>query len=76
MEKKRWFSHYPEVIPQEIKPDRYKSITDFFTSCVRKYSGLPAFESFGKIITYDETDSLSRNFASYLQSKGLRKGEV
>lgn len=74
-QKYRWYGHYPEIIPQDIRNDRYKSITDMFHQCVEKYSDLPAFESFGTTLTYREMDRLARSFAAFLQSEGLRKGD-
>ncbi|HPS58398.1 MAG TPA: AMP-binding protein [Spirochaetota bacterium] len=71
----RWYGHYPEIIPREIRNDRYKSLSDMFLQCVEKYSDLPAFESFGTAMTYREMDRLTQNFAAFLQSEGLRKGD-
>ncbi len=71
----RWFGHYPEIIPREIRNDRYRSLSDMFTRCVEKYSELPAFESFGTAVTYRKMERLTHNFAAFLQSEGLRKGD-
>ncbi|HOP64824.1 MAG TPA: AMP-binding protein [Spirochaetota bacterium] len=70
-----WFKKYPEKIPHEIDPDRYSSLVDLFEQCVRRYSDLPAFESFGKILSYSDIDRLTRDFAAFLQKKGLKKGD-
>ena len=71
----RWYGHYPEIIPREIKNNRYNSLSDMFLQCVEKYSALPAFESFGTAVTYSEMGRLTQNFAAFLQSEGLRKGD-
>ncbi len=70
-----WFKKYPEKIPHEIDPERYSSLVDLFKQCVGRYEDLPAFESFDKILTYNEIDRLTRNFASFLQKRGLQKGD-
>lgn len=70
-----WFKHYPDKIPHEIDPDRYSSLADLFNQCVERYRELPAFESFGKILTYDDMDRLTRSFAAFLQKQGLTKGD-
>ncbi len=71
----RWYGHYPEIVPREIKNDRYKSLSDMFLQCVEKYSDLPAFESFGTTVSYKKMEILTRSFAAFLQSEGLRKGD-
>lgn len=73
--KHRWFGHYPEIIPLELRNDRYRSLSDLFLQCVEKYGSLPAFESFGTTLTYRDMDRLTQNFGAFLQSEGLRKGE-
>lgn len=70
-----WFKKYPDKVPHEIDPDRYSSLVDLFNQCVERYRELPAFESFGKILTYDDMDRLTRNFAAFLQKQGLKKGD-
>ncbi|HBH25196.1 MAG TPA: long-chain-fatty-acid--CoA ligase [Cytophagales bacterium] len=71
-----WFKNYPEGIPQEINPDAYDNLSDFFEVSVKKYTGLIAYENMGKSITFDELDQMTQSFASYLQNDlGLQKGD-
>jgi len=70
-----WFKQYPDKIPHEIDPDRYSSLVDLFNQCVERYSDLPAFENFEKVLTYKDIEKLTRNFAAFLQKKGLKKGD-
>lgn len=71
----KWFKNYPENVPYEIVPANYKSLADMFDQCVRRYGDLPAFENFGKSVTYRELDKLSGDFAAYLQKWGFVKGD-
>src|SRR5690606_27179731 len=71
-----WFKNYPEGIPQEIQPDVYQSVVHLFEACCKKYSRRVAFENMGVRLTYEQLDTLSRDFAAYLQHDlGLKKGE-
>ena len=70
-----WFKQYPDKIPHEIDPDRYSSLVDLFNQCVERYTDLPAFENFEKVLTYKDVDKLTRDFAAFLQKKGLQKGD-
>ena len=71
-----WLKQYPEGIPHSIDVNRYSSIIDLFESSVHKYGDRIAFENMGKGITFKELDSLSADFAAYLQNiAGLEKGD-
>lgn len=75
MNEKIWFKNYPERVPRYIQPASYSSLADMFNKCVARYGDLPAFENFGKAISYNELDRLSGNFAAYLQKYGFVKGD-
>lgn len=71
-----WLKHYPEGIPQEIRLYEYPSVVDLFEQCCKKYSDRVAFENMGARLTYRDLDTLSRDFAAYLQHDlRLKKGE-
>jgi long-chain acyl-CoA synthetase len=70
-----WLQHYPEGVSAEINPDSYPSMLALVEESFQKYATLPAFECMGKSITYAQLDSLTRDFAAYLQSLGLKKGD-
>ncbi len=75
MEERLWHKSYPEWVPHEINPDKYSCINEMFKTCVNKFSDLTAFESFGKKISFRELDILTDNFAAFLQSRGMKKGD-
>ncbi len=75
MEDQIWFKSYPEGVPKEVDVKTYHSLNDMFDQCIEKYRDKPAYESFGKIITYEELDEITNNFVAFLQGKGLKKGD-
>ncbi|MBL7833967.1 MAG: AMP-binding protein [Cyclobacteriaceae bacterium] len=70
-----WLKNYPKGTPAEIKLYEYESVADLFEKSCAKFSEREAFENMGATMTYGEVDRLSRDFAAYLQSIGLKKGD-
>jgi long-chain acyl-CoA synthetase len=71
-----WFKNYPKGIPPEIPLYEYTSLIHLFEETCKKYKNKVAFENMGGRLTYEQVDSLSGNFAGYLQHElGLKKGE-
>lgn len=70
-----WLKHYPEGVPYEINPDAYSSLLELMESGFKNNTDLPAYTNMGKSITYGDLDELSKNFAAYLQSIGLKQGD-
>ncbi len=70
-----WLKHYPDGVPYEINPDAYTSLLDLMETGFKNNADQPAYTNLGKQITYKELDLLSRNFASYLESIGLKQGD-
>jgi long-chain acyl-CoA synthetase len=73
---KPWFAQYDEWAPQEIDPDKHKSVVEMLLRAGERFADKVAYSNFGVTRTYAETMALSRNFAAYLQTElGLRKGD-
>lgn len=70
-----WFEHYPKGTPHEINLYDYSSLVDLFEKSCAKYRDRVAFVNMGKEMTFAEIDTLSKDFAAYLQSLGLKKGD-
>jgi long-chain acyl-CoA synthetase len=70
-----WLKSYPEGVPAEIDLSTYSSILDIFDQSCEQFSGQTAYVNFDKELTYTELDRLTRDFAAWLQSKGLVKGD-
>ncbi|MBA3904381.1 MAG: long-chain-fatty-acid--CoA ligase FadD [Rhodocyclaceae bacterium] len=71
---KTWLNSYPAGVPAEIDINEFKSIGQMFDKSVRAFRERTAYINMGKSVTYGELDGLSRDFAAYLQSLGLKKG--
>jgi len=69
-----WLRHYPPGVPTEIDPARYPSLVAMFEETFQVHAAKTAFICMGKSITYAQLESLSRAFAAWLQSKGLKRG--
>jgi long-chain acyl-CoA synthetase len=72
---KPWLNSYPDGVPHQIDGAQFESLNHLFAQAFDQYSSRLAFDCMGKKITYKELDELSWQFASYLQSSGLKKGD-
>jgi long-chain acyl-CoA synthetase len=72
---KPWLKSYPEGVPAEIDLDTYSSIVDIFQQSCHAYRERTAYLNFDCALTFGELDRLSRDFAAWLQSRGMRKGD-
>ncbi|MCO5091142.1 AMP-binding protein [Bosea sp. (in: a-proteobacteria)] len=70
-----WLAHYPPAVPPEIDETSVGTLADLIGFACSTYAERPAFESFGKAITFAETRRASEAFAGWLQAKGLKKGD-
>ena len=70
-----WLKYYAEGVPYEINPDEFKSLIDLIETGFTKYSERTAYVNMDKELSFGKLDALSRNFAAYLQSLGLQKGD-
>jgi long-chain acyl-CoA synthetase len=75
MENYPWVKNYPEGIPAEINLYDYNSVVELFETSCKKYGNKVAFENMGVTMTFAEVDKLSNDFAAYLQTIGLKKGD-
>jgi long-chain acyl-CoA synthetase len=72
---KLWLSAYPSGVPATIDALSAGTIADVLNDSARRYSARPAFESFGKKLTYAEVEKASNAVICWLQAKGLKKGD-
>jgi long-chain acyl-CoA synthetase len=70
-----WLSQYPKGISPELNPDSYPSLVEFMEEGFEKFKDQPAYTYMDKTLSYNQINELSRNFAAYLQSIGLKKGD-
>jgi len=69
-----WLKSYPQGIPSDVTWDEFKSVGELFEKSYAKFAARPAFHCMGKTLSFGEIDKLSRDFAAWVQSKGLPKG--
>jgi len=72
-EPRPWLAHYPPAVPPEIGDPG--TLADLIGRACQTYGTRPAFESFGKAISFAETGRAARAFAAWLQAQGYRKGD-
>lgn len=71
-----WRRFYPKGVPEEINPDAYPSLAALLEEGCRRFTDRPAYACMGKQITFGELNTLSAQFASFLQNDlGLQKGD-
>lgn len=70
-----WLAHYPPAVPHELDATKVGTLADLIRTACASYAERPAFESFGKSISFAETGRAARTFAAWLQAKGFRKGD-
>ena len=71
---KPWLKHYPAGVPAEIDVGQYETVSQVLEESMKKYAARTAFICMGKSITYGQLDTLSKNLAAWLQSRGLAVG--
>jgi len=73
---KPWLSHYPQGVPAEIDPSRYRSIAHMADVSFDEFASRIAYIQMGKSITYGDLDRLSQAFGAWLQHRGgVRRGD-
>jgi len=70
-----WLKNYPPGVPTEIDQTKYASLVVLLEESFAKYRERKAFICMDKAISYGELDAMSRDFAAYLQSSGLKFGD-
>ena len=70
-----WLQNYPKGVPATIDPLAAGTVVDIIEDSTRRYADRPAFESFGKKLSFAEVDKASRAVICWLQAKGLVKGD-
>ncbi len=72
---KPWLKKYPKGVNHELNPDAYPTLLELFDEGFDSYRSQPAYTFMDKTLSFDQIDRLSFQFASYLQSSGLQKGD-
>ncbi|MBD5801567.1 Long-chain-fatty-acid--CoA ligase [Azoarcus sp. Aa7] len=72
---KIWLPSYPQGVPPEIDLADAPSLVAVFEKACARYASQVAYVSMGREITYARLDAEAREFAGWLQSRGLKKGD-
>ena len=75
MTDKIWLSSYQPGIPEFIDNAGYDSLRDLIEQNLKRYGTQPSYANLGTTLSFAEIDQLSLSFASWLQQKGLGKGD-
>jgi len=70
-----WLACYPPYAPADIDEASYSTLNAMFRDSVAVYGDRPAVESFGAVLTYAELSRAAEAVASWLQARGLEKGQ-
>jgi long-chain acyl-CoA synthetase len=70
-----WLKGYPAGVPAEIDLSTLSTLDRLVRDAVHVYATRPAFESFGKSISFAELGRAAEAFAATLQARGLVKGD-
>ena len=71
---KKWFSKYPDSIPNEIDIPLL-SVPEMLQQTVRTYGNHEAISFYGKTFTYNELAKMVYAFTSSLQQSNVQKGD-
>lgn len=69
-----WLAHFPEGLTAEIGPLPYANLGELMKECCEKYHSRTAYISMGTELSFADLEVQSRQFAAWLQSRGLGKG--
>jgi long-chain acyl-CoA synthetase len=70
-----WLAHYPPAVPPVLDETQFGTLADLIRAACATYAERPAFESFGKSISFAETGRAAQAFAAWLQAQGFQKGD-
>src|SRR5512134_2192606 len=73
--KEAWLHAYPRGTPEHIDADAFPSLVALFDDSCRRFADRPAFHNLGTTLTFAELDRLSSQFAAYLSTLGLARGD-
>lgn len=73
---KPWFKNYPSNTAKNIDVTGFNSLVDLFHQTTAKYQQQTAYSNFGAELTFNQIDTLSRDFGAFLQNElSIIKGD-
>lgn len=71
---KLWLKHYQQGVPYEINANEYASLVHLFDETCDKHKDSIAYVNMGSELSFGTLNTLSMQFAAYLQQLGFKKG--
>ncbi|MGL4976192.1 MAG: AMP-binding protein [Bosea sp. (in: a-proteobacteria)] len=75
MSERPWLAHYPKQVPADIDLGKLTTLPELIREASVKFANRPAFESFGKTVSFAQITQHGERFAAWLQSKGFKRGD-
>jgi len=70
-----WLKAYPPGVPTDIDPSQYGSLVALLDESFARHASRVAYSFLGKDFRFGDIDRLSLQFAAYLQTLGLARGD-
>ena len=71
-----WLASYPLDVPAQIDTGQFASLAEVIDTACERFRHRPAFSNFGRSLSYNQIDCLSRHFAAYLRNElKLERGD-
>jgi long-chain acyl-CoA synthetase len=70
-----WLALYPPGVPAHIETAALGTTVDLFRDSVLGYAERPAFQSFGKSLSFAEVGRHAAAFSAWLRAQGVEKGD-
>ena len=69
-----WLAQYPEGVPHDVAPERYRSLTALLEESFKQHARQPVCVCMESWMNYGELDELSAALGAWLQARGLVPG--
>lgn len=69
-----WLPQYQQGVAHEINPKEHASLVALMEDSCKQYAEKTAYVNLGSTLSFSELDLKSRQFATFLQQLGLKKG--
>jgi long-chain acyl-CoA synthetase len=70
-----WLAQYPAGVPHTVDTAPVPSLVHLLDAALLRHGDRPAISSAGTTTTFNELDQKGRQFAAWLQGRGVAKGE-
>lgn len=71
-----WHKEYTSGVPSTINPELFSSCVALLENSIENFGDSPAFSNHDRVISYAELDTLTKQFAAFLQnSESISKGD-